>query len=308
MSKHIVLIRHGQSEGQLHSGKARRDADLLDCYLTKKGERQAREVPDLLKDQNHGADFDLICTSPLTRAIATCVLAFGNLHEQVPIFCHPDLAEIGSGIPENQARMAKEVVRDLTKRFRHNPVAISATRSIDFSMLPQNWPESAMTAGSGSGPFLDWLQTRPERRIAVVCHHNVIIHRLLDRSMVVRVPNCVPIPCILPDCDGTEVTSRLQPAAAFGSRAGMHAATDEKATSTITLGLVKTKKEKKEISFIEVRPVAKDLILAASQNLKVELGLSAKKKDKSSKKSAGKQSKYAASLDFLLYRISDGKQ
>eukprot|EP00567_Pseudictyota_dubia_P008985 CAMPEP_0197464318 /NCGR_PEP_ID=MMETSP1175-20131217/63963_1 /TAXON_ID=1003142 /ORGANISM="Triceratium dubium, Strain CCMP147" /LENGTH=216 /DNA_ID=CAMNT_0043000295 /DNA_START=144 /DNA_END=791 /DNA_ORIENTATION=- len=148
MSKHIVLIRHGESEGQQCRGKPRRYRNLLfDSYLTKKGEKQARAIPSFLSDIDIAADFDLICTSPLTRAVATCVLGFGHLHKQVPMICHPDLAEVGGGsTQEDQARPLKKVIRDLTRRYRNNPVAVSATIAIDFSLLPSDWPSN----GGGS--------------------------------------------------------------------------------------------------------------------------------------------------------------
>eukprot|EP00567_Pseudictyota_dubia_P001882 CAMPEP_0197464306 /NCGR_PEP_ID=MMETSP1175-20131217/63952_1 /TAXON_ID=1003142 /ORGANISM="Triceratium dubium, Strain CCMP147" /LENGTH=236 /DNA_ID=CAMNT_0043000281 /DNA_START=169 /DNA_END=879 /DNA_ORIENTATION=+ len=201
MSKHIVLLRHGESEGQQYRGKARRYPNLLDSYLTKKGEKQARVIPSFLSDLDIAADFDLICTSPLTRAIATCVLGFGHLHERVPIVCHPDLAEVGGSVPENQARPLKKVLRDLKRRYRNNPVAVSATRAIDFSLLPSDWPSNGASSSASEPSFLEWLRTRKEVRIAVVCHHNVILQKLLCPGAVARVPNCVPISCQLPERD-----------------------------------------------------------------------------------------------------------
>jgi len=198
MSKHIVLIRHGESEGQRHRRKTRRYRSLLqDSYLTKKGERQAKVIPSFLSDIDIAADFDLICTSPLTSAIATCVLAFGHLHKRVPIVCHPDLAEVGGSTPENQARPLKKVVRELTRRYRNNPLAVSATRAIDFSLLLSDWPSNGVLSSAGPPSFLEWLRARQETRIAVVCHHDVILQKLLRPGAVSRVPNGIPIPCQL---------------------------------------------------------------------------------------------------------------
>lgn len=77
--KQVVLIRHGESLGQIanKNGISRRDPRLTDCFLSPKGIQQASELNEnaiLNKYQ-----FDLICTSPLTRALATCCLAFGHL-------------------------------------------------------------------------------------------------------------------------------------------------------------------------------------------------------------------------------------
>ena len=122
--KNIVLIRHGESLGQTarENGLSRsKDPSLRDCFLSRKGIHQAcglrREI-DNLHQQNK---FELICTSPLTRAAATCVLGLGHLSEScisisedghggsgessVPFICHPNLAESGCrGMPENQGR------------------------------------------------------------------------------------------------------------------------------------------------------------------------------------------------------------
>mmetsp|Transcript_19375 Transcript_19375/g.36203 ORF Transcript_19375/g.36203 Transcript_19375/m.36203 type:complete len:246 (-) Transcript_19375:52-789(-) len=219
MSKHIVLIRHGESEGQQHRGKARRYPNLLDSYLTKNGEKQARVIPSFLSDLDIAADFDLICTSPLTRAVATCVLGFGHLHKQVPMICHPDLAEVGGGsTQEDQARPLKKVMRDLTRRYRNNPVAVSATIAIDFSLLPSDWPSNGGGSLASPPSFMEWLQTRQEKRIAVICHRNVILQKLLGPGVVARVPNCIPISCQLNeerDDSGSNVRLELTNASHF---------------------------------------------------------------------------------------------
>eukprot|EP00816_Leptocylindrus_hargravesii_P009196 CAMPEP_0196811436 /NCGR_PEP_ID=MMETSP1362-20130617/17526_1 /TAXON_ID=163516 /ORGANISM="Leptocylindrus danicus, Strain CCMP1856" /LENGTH=230 /DNA_ID=CAMNT_0042186731 /DNA_START=58 /DNA_END=747 /DNA_ORIENTATION=+ len=79
--KNIVLIRHGESLGQTarHRGLSRSDPSLVDCFLTNKGIQQASQLrcdPTLTQ-----YNFDLVCTSPLTRALSTCILALGHIIE-----------------------------------------------------------------------------------------------------------------------------------------------------------------------------------------------------------------------------------
>jgi hypothetical protein len=139
---------------------------------------------------------DLVCTSPLTRAVATCVLGLGELSSfnqnkkeggsTVPFLCHADLAERGK-LPEHTPRPPNMVVRFLKKQLRHsNPAALHALDSIDFSLLDETH--------NGSMPFLPWLARRTESNIVVVCHHNVIL-QLLKGHHCDRVRNCEPIVC-----------------------------------------------------------------------------------------------------------------
>ena len=45
--------------------------------------------------------------SPLTRALETALRVFGA--RDVPLICHPGVAEVGGGIPENEARSLAEL-------------------------------------------------------------------------------------------------------------------------------------------------------------------------------------------------------
>eukprot|EP00978_Attheya_sp_CCMP212_P032658 scaffold128551_cov45-Attheya_sp.AAC.3 len=196
-NKKVTLIRHGESEAQTcrQRGLRRTDPSLLDCFLTPHGIHQAIELSNRV-DLIEGVD--LVCTSPLTRAMATCVLGLGDLSSSpnhnanegggavpVPFIWHADLAERGK-IPENTTRPPNTVVRFLKKKLRHfHPAALHALDSIDFSLLDE--------ADDGM-PFLPWLARRTESNIVVVCHHNVIL-QLLKGHYDDRVRNCEPIVC-----------------------------------------------------------------------------------------------------------------
>jgi len=154
--KNIVLIRHGESLGQTarHRGLNRSDPSLVDCFLTNKGIQQASQLrcdPTLTQ-----YNFDLVCTSPLTRALSTCILALGHIIEgsnndegalpasanstdreenpaqnkhfssgtciqpnrvRPPFIARADICEFGGKIPENHGRPVHKVVKDLEEKL-----------------------------------------------------------------------------------------------------------------------------------------------------------------------------------------------
>ena len=186
----------------------RNDPNLVDCFLAPMGIRQAKELkchPKLAK-----YEFDLTCTSPLTRALATTCLAFDHLAEegndevvaslsstQPPcnFIVNADICEIGSKIPENQGRPIKQVIKEVRKKIGW--IAPKCLESFDFSLVEDSWPKDTNNNKDRKDEFLQWLRTRKERTIAVVCHYNTI--RLLLNNTVNHVPNCHPIECTFSD-------------------------------------------------------------------------------------------------------------
>ena len=63
----MILLRHAQSEFNLHFTVTRRDPGIIDPKLTPLGHRQAREAAERLK----GEKIRRIITSPYTRALQT---------------------------------------------------------------------------------------------------------------------------------------------------------------------------------------------------------------------------------------------
>ncbi|HYZ24816.1 MAG TPA: histidine phosphatase family protein, partial [Rhodopila sp.] len=63
----MILLRHGQSEFNLHFGATRRDPGIIDPRLTELGHAQAAEAADQLR----GQDIRRIIASPYTRALET---------------------------------------------------------------------------------------------------------------------------------------------------------------------------------------------------------------------------------------------
>jgi broad specificity phosphatase PhoE len=63
----MILVRHGQSEFNVHYGRTRQDPGIQDAKLTEHGRRQARFAAGLLA----GEDLAAIVASPYTRALET---------------------------------------------------------------------------------------------------------------------------------------------------------------------------------------------------------------------------------------------
>src|SRR3954465_9723042 len=63
----MILLRHGQSEFNLHFGATRRDPGIIDPRLTELGHRQAEEAAQQLMGQG----IRRIIASPYTRTLQT---------------------------------------------------------------------------------------------------------------------------------------------------------------------------------------------------------------------------------------------
>ena len=213
--KNIVLIRHGESLGQTarERGKSRNDPSLLDCFLTSKGIRQAQHLGHALKQQqqqkqqeedhgdSHDFGFDLVCVSPLTRALATCMLGFGHILEdtkqeggviplddnhacnnaiastrtrthtrtrtRIPFICHPGLAETGGSIPENHGRPFSIVISDIKKKLkRYDPNVGTYITHVDLSLLqPQQQEEGGGKTGSSTTSATLWPPSSHDEKL-----------------------------------------------------------------------------------------------------------------------------------------------
>ena len=162
----VYLIRHGESLGQACPSPQQRrtDRSLQDCGLTERGRRQALQ----LRHQLAGIEFDMIVCSPLTRALQTALLVFGDddgsgcgddeSGDDTPtqqqqqqqrktttkIVVHYDLREIGTpAIPENQPRPWSAVRHDLQDYW---PSSSSGMGRIDvdtqtFAPTSYQWPD-----------------------------------------------------------------------------------------------------------------------------------------------------------------------
>jgi broad specificity phosphatase PhoE len=83
----MILLRHGQSEFNLHFGASRRDPGVVDAPLTELGHVQAAEAAEHLRDQG----IRRIIASPYTRALQTAAPIAAALG--VPVFVNPIVRE-----------------------------------------------------------------------------------------------------------------------------------------------------------------------------------------------------------------------
>ena len=83
----MILLRHGQSEFNLHFSVTRRDPGIIDPRLTPLGHQQAEEAARALAD----AGIERIITSPYTRALQTVAPIARALG--VPVLINPIVRE-----------------------------------------------------------------------------------------------------------------------------------------------------------------------------------------------------------------------
>ena len=87
MPRAMILLRHGQSEFNLHFSATRRDPGIVDPRLTALGHAQAEQAAAALA----GAGLRRIIVSPYTRALQTAAPIAAPLG--VPVFVNPIVRE-----------------------------------------------------------------------------------------------------------------------------------------------------------------------------------------------------------------------
>lgn len=166
----ILCIRHGESTFNAAHRPGGGDPGLLDARLTPRGQAQARDARDRLKD----TPIELVVVSPLTRAIETAAILFGAhpsrprvLVEVLHRECQESSCDVG--------RAASEIAAEFP--------------DLDVGHLPEVWWHAEPGCEVGGYPveprplfdarvaaFRDWLRARPERTIAVVGHGTFFFH------------------------------------------------------------------------------------------------------------------------------------
>jgi broad specificity phosphatase PhoE len=87
MCRVMILLRHGQSEFNLHFTATRRDPGIEDPKLTPLGHQQARDAAAALRHEG----IRRIVTSPYTRALQTVAPLARSL--EVPVIVNPLVRE-----------------------------------------------------------------------------------------------------------------------------------------------------------------------------------------------------------------------
>lgn len=170
MTRTIHCIRHGQSTFNAHYDLDPTDPLHFDATLSDLGHRQVAEAAALVRD----ISYDLIVTSPLTRAIQTTLGLFGD---------HPAASRIRvEGLHRERLENSCDVGRAPAMLSQEFP-------GLAFDHLEEVWwhkdgepdargfvVEPVEVVESRVASFRQWLAARPERRIAVVGHHTFFHH------------------------------------------------------------------------------------------------------------------------------------
>lgn len=164
MPKIVHCIRHGQSTFNAHFAETGEDPLHVDAPLTELGRRQVTErAPEL---RRHA--YELIVTSPLTRAIQTALGLFGNHPAKPPIqieCLHREHLESSCDVGRPPSLLGQDFPNlsfgHLDEVWWHNEGDLDPR---GFACEPSHVFESRVEE------FRRWLQARPERMIAVVGH------------------------------------------------------------------------------------------------------------------------------------------
>ena len=201
----LFFVRHGEAEHNpfIVQGKAEKNDELLRAgrsilnpRLTAAGRKQAQALAEELAHSN--AQFDLVVTTPLARAIETAHIAFGAVAKRFIVT--PDAVETADPkLAGPQRGVSRE---ELTVMFPFvNEWDLSHMREEGENA---NWvlsePIEPVEPSGGKcgaayinpvdvaeriGPLAAWLNQLPEQRVVVVGHSGVF-DKLLGKQMKVR--------------------------------------------------------------------------------------------------------------------------
>ncbi|HUB46749.1 MAG TPA: histidine phosphatase family protein [Acetobacteraceae bacterium] len=163
----MILLRHGQSEFNLHFSATRRDPGIVDPKLTPLGHTQAEEAARALSRE----PVTRIITSPYTRALQTAAPLARALG--VPVIVNPIVRE--------RYAFACDIGTPRTELERAWP-------DRDFSCLDEVWwppiEESAGSVKARAGLFRAELAALPDWSETVVVSHWGFILCLTGQSVM----------------------------------------------------------------------------------------------------------------------------
>ncbi|SFG42346.1 histidine phosphatase family protein [Methylobacterium gossipiicola] len=166
----IVCIRHGESTFNAAHRLTGRDPGHIDARLTERGQAQVAAARQGL----HAIPFDLVVTSPLTRAIQTTKGIFTG-HPAAPRIlvevlhreCQESSCDIGRAASVLAAEFPDVAVDHLPEIWWH---AEGEPDADGLHVEPRPLFDDRVTG------FRDWLAARPEDTIAVVGHGTFFFH------------------------------------------------------------------------------------------------------------------------------------
>ena len=162
----MILLRHGQSEFNLHFTATRRDPGIVDARLTPLGHDQARAAAEHLA----GARIGRILASPYTRALETAAPLIAAL--RVPLVINPIVRE--------RCAFACDIGTPRTELAQTWP-------EHDFSTLDEIWwppmPEPAAAVIDRAALFRAEMAALPDWQDTVVVTHWGFIMALTGQSI-----------------------------------------------------------------------------------------------------------------------------
>ncbi|MBY0256025.1 histidine phosphatase family protein [Methylobacterium sp.] len=166
----IVCVRHGESTFNAAHRLTGRDPGHVDARLTERGLTQVQAARAAL----HDIPFDLVVTSPLTRAIQTTKGIFGDhpsrpriLVEVLHRECQESSCDVGRAASILAAEFPDVAVDHLPEIWWH---AEGEPDASGVHIEPRHLFDDRVRG------FRDWLLARPERSIAVVGHGTFFFH------------------------------------------------------------------------------------------------------------------------------------
>jgi glucosyl-3-phosphoglycerate phosphatase len=170
MAKIVHCIRHGQSTFNAHYEISETDPLHFDAPLSEMGHWQVAEAAAKVRD----FPYELIVTSPLTRALQTTLGLFKN---------HPSALRI------QVECLHREHLANSCDVGRSPALLFKEFSGLAFDHLDEVWwhkagapdergivVEPEETLAERVRQFRDWLSARPERLIAVVGHGTFFYH------------------------------------------------------------------------------------------------------------------------------------
>ena len=161
MRKTIHLIRHGQSTFNAAFEATRVDPLHFDARLTPLGHEQVAAARERLA----GAAYDLVVTSPFTRAIETTLGIFGESRPVLVEALHREWLWSSCDVGRSPSLLTDEFpalsFAHLDDPWWHDAEEKDA---LGFAIEPEPVFMARLEA------FRAWLTSRPEQRIAVVGH------------------------------------------------------------------------------------------------------------------------------------------
>lgn len=170
MSPRIVCIRHGESTFNAAHRATGRDPLHTDARLTERGHAQVRSARARLRE----IPFELVVTSPLTRAIETTMGLFGE-HPAAPQIlvevlhreCQESSCDVGRAASQIAAEFPHLRVEHLPEIWWH---ADGEPNAHGIHVEPRHLFDRRVRE------FRAWLGARTERTIAVVGHGTFFYH------------------------------------------------------------------------------------------------------------------------------------